>query len=157
MIIKPKGDTLHALNSLKDMERLTKLGVRSAWRLSGQSLVRESRRSIVDDPKTGRVYLIRRRRHRASAPGESPANLTGRLRKSIGFVLSGKMDLEFGVGPSMSTNVPDYARTLELGGGRIAKRPYLIKAIEKEDRNMENYLFNEIRKSIRGEFRSTHN
>ena len=64
-------------------------------------------------------------RHRASAPGDAPAVDTGRLRQSISAV---RIDTgHWRVG----TNV-EYALYLEFGTRKIAARPFMRPAADRE-------------------------
>lgn len=85
-------------------------------------------------PRHGRIYQIGKHHniaHQASAPGEPPAVLTGRLRQSIAWTKphwSGNT-----VTSEVGTNVK-YARRLEYGGMdsrgvMIEKRPYFAPTI----------------------------
>lgn len=52
--------------------------------ISGTQIVQEEMiRSIMEPPKSGKIYTRRGVKHQASAPGEKPANDTGNLAKSI--------------------------------------------------------------------------
>lgn len=85
----------------------------------------EVRNEIIDQlshPGTGRVYG----NHQASAPGQSPAVDTGRLRQSIDIDDSKISSLKIRVG----TNV-QYAPALEYGSRTIAPRPFLRTAAER--------------------------
>lgn len=130
-----------ALLSLKDMPNATDRGIRSSFYWSGKGLVKRANRMILDPPKTGKVYRINGRNHRASAPGEAPANLTGTLRRSIDFEVRGSMNMTFGA------NAP-YAKYLEDGTEKMKARPYLLPAIYQEQKNMlanfERYIKKEV-------------
>lgn len=85
--------------------------------------------------RTGRIYRIGRRGkvHQASAPGEAPASLTGKLRQSITHSIQWMGDNVFG---EVGTSVP-YAAILEYGGvswngGRILPRPYMASTYLEE-------------------------
>lgn len=94
-------------------------------------------------PKSGRVYRIGRRRraggsapkrrvkprlHRASAPGESPARLTGNLANAIKTRRTGASTYEVYVMQSAAR----YAIPLEFGAPRrrLAPRPFMRPALE---------------------------
>ena len=133
IIASPKNAKV--FNQIKRAPKSTMRGIRNGFLETRKDLVREARRLITEPPKTGRIYLQRLKgrlvRHQASAPGEAPANFTGALRSSVGAEVSSGNQMEFGAG---STSV-EYARILELGGGNIAPRPYLIKSINNEEKN----------------------
>jgi hypothetical protein len=83
-------------------------------------------KSIQRGPASGRTYekFKPRRTHRASAPGEAPQSDTGRL---AGSIESQRITaLSYSVG-----TILDYGRFLEFGTMRIAERPWLRPAIEK--------------------------
>lgn len=84
--------------------------------------------------RSGRIYLIgkSKREHQASAPGEPPAVLTGRLRQSMTWTTP-HWDGDLTVTSEVGTNVV-YARRLEYGGidsrgVKIEKRPYFAPTI----------------------------
>ncbi len=79
--------------------------------------------AILTGGKSGRVYLRPNgRSHRASAPGEAPANDTGVLANSIRAASAGR--LTWRVGASAR-----YGAALELGTARMAPRPFLAPAL----------------------------
>lgn len=108
----------------------SKTGMRHGLYQYGNVLRREVREQIKSKDKSGRVYIIQRRdrrfRHRSSAPGETPANITGKLRNSVDFNVSGSTEMKFGYDDSV-----DYGRHLELGSSKIKPRPGLLNAIKK--------------------------
>jgi phage gpG-like protein len=94
--------------------------------------------------RTGRSYKVSKtgRLHIASAPGEPPAVLTGRLRQSIAFTApewEGNT-----VSARVGTNVA-YARRLEYGGidsrgVKIDARPYWAPAYLKAEPVISRFL-----------------
>lgn len=110
-------------------------GARRAFYDIGIQNVKYTREIIKKGPKNGRLYRIagRRRRHRASAPGEAPANLTGRLRRGVDFRVKGNDQMEFG-------DTELHGRFLELGTKRMKPRPHLIKSIRVNERYAEQRL-----------------
>lgn len=139
-------DNRKVFTQIQNAPNATMQGIRRAFYFIGKDLTKTARRSIIDPPKTGRVYKRttksgRRRRHRASAPGEPPANMTGTLQKSINFLVKGSDQLEFGANA-------EYAGFLELGTRKMAKREYLIRAIENRQKNTRNFFEKEIEKRV---------
>ncbi len=122
------------------IQRMTVRQTRYALHQVGARYKRSADNAILGrtEVKRGRLYRIpgRRRLHRASAPGQSHANLTGRLRRSIGWRVRNASQLEFGYGADKQTT--DYAPFVENGirrdGGPTA-RPSLRNAINAERRN----------------------
>lgn len=115
--------------------------MRHAWFELGKDLRAEASREVLHGIKTGRVYIIRgpsgrRRRHRASAPGETHANRTGALRRGLSWKVHGHRRMEFGYGITPSDRSPVYASFVELGTRRMAARPTLANAINALQRNV---------------------
>ncbi len=119
-------------------------GIRKAWFRVGQDLKRTANTEILRKPKSGRTYIIRtpsgrKRRHVASAPGETHANRSGRLRKAIEWRVRGDQ-LNFGYGIIGGSDSPEYASFVEEGTKRMAARPTLRNSIESNRRNAEQHL-----------------
>ena len=145
--------------TLEGFNKATQQGIHQAWFKIGDLLRKETRDSIIKLPKSGRLYRIagRKRRHRASAPYEPPANLSGTLQRSIGYKIAGSEMLQFGVTKTPQKNSPNnnpkgayYASYLENGTSKMTERPYLIRAIEKKQGDAEKLLAQEIEKAIAG-------
>jgi len=90
--------------------------------------------------RSGRIYRIgkRGRVHQASAPGEAPASLTGKLRQSITH--SDPIWEGDNVWVEVGSNLA-YAAILEYGGvtwngGRILPRPYMESTFLREEENI---------------------
>lgn len=85
---------------------------------------------IINPPKTGKVYKIGGHLHQASAPGESPANLSGRLADSVAYKVAGPHELIVGA------EAP-YAKWLEgFIRNRIAPRPFIRPSVESNAREI---------------------
>ena len=131
-------------NLMIRVERLaeqSRHGIRQGFYRLGNDLVKEARRSIIRGPKSGRLYRVpgRSRRHRASAPGQPPATLSGALQRTIDFQITGSDSMEFGSRPqpgnAFQKRTKDYAKHLELGTNKMQARPYLKPAVRKINRN----------------------
>jgi hypothetical protein len=136
---------------IRNMNRLTREGVQFAGYTSGKGLVKATSAEILRKPKGGKTYVTRtrsgrRRRHVASAPGESIANRTGATRRSLSFKVN-TSQLEFGYGVTRN-DAPDYAEFPELGTRKMAPRPSLQLGIKGERRNMQNNFDREIGKRM---------
>lgn len=147
-ITEGKGNA-RAKKAINTQAKRTKKGIKNAFIQIRKNIVDESKRLITDPPKTGRVYLIRLRgktiRHQASAAGQAPANLSGKLRSTVAAkVNASSTQMEFGAG----NNSVRYAGILEVGGGRIKKRPYLIKSINNNRKNIEVHFKIRLKKEI---------
>lgn len=121
----------------------TEQGIRMGMMDTGQMLVKTGRGLIRKGPKTGRLYRIpgRRRRHRASSPGEAPANRTGMLARSQGFKVSGFSEMAYG-------ERAEYAPFLELGTKKMDARPHLITSIELNTTNARRNFERRIRQEL---------
>lgn len=135
---------------IDQLEERTNRGIRQGFFRLGARLKQEMNKEVLKKNKQGRVYLSkdragRRRRHRASAPGQTPANRTGNYRRNIGYQLRGASELEFGV----REGAP-YAEFLEEGTRRMSPRPGVgntVKATEREARTFfEGSLDTELNK-----------
>lgn len=84
----------------------------------------EGTRLIMEGPKTGRKYRRRGVEHQASAPGEAPANDTGRL------VNSGRIDLRESTLSVLITWSTAYAAFLQFGTEKMEPRPWADRALE---------------------------
>jgi hypothetical protein len=130
--------------------RRVKKAVSDSMHEIGDRLVTKSKEYIDSDDKNGRVYRVKIRRsivnHQSSAPGESPANMTGKLKKSVRYTYSGSRNLYFKAGNSKVR----YARALELGDPlrKLAKRPYMIKAIDSLRNTNYNIIADNINKVV---------
>jgi hypothetical protein len=130
--------------------------IRQGFFKFGKELVNTSRRLIIDPPKTGNLYRVagRKRRHRASAPGQAPANLTGALQRSIDYKVYGSSQMEFGSNPSKTSGdsgrTARYAKELENGSKRIrGRRPYLETSVRKNAGNGRKHFESELRKALK--------
>lgn len=144
--VKQDSNNRRVFIQIEKSARVTERALRKSFYYIGKDLVSSASKSILKKPKSGRVYLIRRggrlRRHQASAPGEAPANFTGNLRRSLDFIVQGSKEMTFGADA-------DYAKFLELGTRKMEKRPYLIKSINDNERNITKHFENQIKKFLR--------
>lgn len=133
-------------DSLRGLEPRTRFGIEKAlWRL-GKDIHTEFRKQVIAKDKTGRIYVFRtksgaRRRHRASAPGETPANRTGLYRKKFNFNVARADLLEV-------TDDAPYAGYLEEGTRIMKRRPGLGNAVKATQRDGLRNLSNSVRDSI---------
>lgn len=131
---------------IKNLSEKNKRGIRQAFYFIGRDLRNTAQKGILAKPKSGKIYYIRkgkknaRYRHQASAPGQMPANFTGKLRRSIRFLVHGWRKMEFGADA-------EYAKFLEEGTSRMAARPFLIKSIELNEKNSDQHFEREIHRA----------
>jgi phage gpG-like protein len=104
-------------------------------------IVQETRAEAVEGiagpPKSGVVYqkYIPRRTHQASAPGQYPAQDTGRLMASIKAIPPTASRLEGMVGTNLV-----YGLYLEFGTSRMAARPWLFPSFAKAKIGVEKRM-----------------
>jgi hypothetical protein len=126
--------------------RLTNRGVRQGFYNVGKQLKGSANKDILAKDKTGRTYRVRRgkviRNHRASAPGETFANLSGAARRTLGFEVRGSSELEFGFRKVQETF---YTKILETK----LNRPALGNAVKKESGNNIVILERELKKALK--------
>lgn len=139
-VLKPTSKRV--IEKLIGLDNLTKQGIRQGMFDSGHGLIKNASDEILRKPKSGRVYYFtnkktgRRRRHVASAPGETHANLTGAARRSLSFKIQGVTSFEFGYGVSGGTHkAPVYVERLEdtrpsLNNAIISERVNMIQRLE---------------------------
>ena len=123
-----------------------RVGIRQGFFALGRELRDGVRQKIKEGPTTGRLYRIkgRRRRHRASAPGEAPANLSGKLRASVGFDIRGTTQMEFGYRDTVG-----YGGFLEVGTKNMDPRPALTPQVNESAKNARTHFDREIQKALK--------
>jgi HK97 gp10 family phage protein len=110
--------------------------------LSGLRIEEHAKESIMEGGKTGRVYKKGKKGktlHRASAPGEAPANDTGRLVNSIRTEAKGNgktVHIKAGGG----SKAVKYAVDLEFGTEKMAPRPFMRPALKKAKPEIEKLM-----------------
>ena len=123
------------------------------WASFGRDLVKTTNQEILRRPKSGRVYLIRlkngtRRRHVASAPGETHANMSGTLRKSLGYKVKGIERMDFGYGASNKV-VPKHAIFVEKGTKNMKARPSLLNGHKAVIGRLNSHFEEAVRHNIK--------
>ena len=91
-------------------------------------MAEEMKKSISSGAKSGRRYG----NHTSSAPGQSPANWTGKLLKSI------KVQKSKGIAFVYVT--AKYAEFLEFGTSKMRPRPFIIPAFIKTKKMIQDKL-----------------
>lgn len=126
---------------LANLDKMVDNAIDDMWNQYSSIIKKEALRSIKK-VKTGREYIIRtrlgRKRHRASAPGESHANVTKTLTESLDTKQRGNT-LEFGY----LNKPPDYAGVVEK------TRPTLANAAKKTQSQLESLFFKSLKKRFK--------
>jgi hypothetical protein len=138
MEINAKG--IKHLNALSGIDKEMKAGIRFGLYNFADKLRKDIRAEILKKNKTGKVYIVkkgnRRYRHRASAKGEAPANLSGNLRASVGFQVQGT-DMKIGYRDKSSKgNSVNYGKYLEVN----LKRNALEQAINNNASDFKEFI-----------------
>lgn len=129
---------------IDNLAEKTERSIRHGFFDLGADLARSANKEILRKPKGGRTYIIRsrssgrKRRHVASAPGETHANMFGDARRSIGWKVRGSSELEFGYG--VDKDAPDHVVFLEDGTVKMQPRPSIGNAVEGSDRDGTDYF-----------------
>lgn len=133
---------------LGKLDITTKAALKNAWFDIGKDLKSTAQKLILEPPKTGKIYKVMingvRIRHQASAPGQAPANMSGKLEKTVDYTVNSSTEMRFGAGGG-SVN---YAGFLENGRRRMQKRPYLIKSINENTAKIVTHIQDNIKKEI---------
>lgn len=128
-------DTRRLRVKLRRVEASTVEAVRDAVARSALLVDATMKAKIQRSPATGREYLLRSGRvHRASAPGEPPATVTGRLAAAIRPDISAD-GLSAKVGVHDLAMVP-YAVWLEFGTRKMAPRPFVAPTLQETEREI---------------------
>lgn len=138
----------------RKLPKVISKGIRMGAYTSGKELVADLKQDMKN-PKSGRVYTVykgiggktlkRPRLHRASAPSETPAIITGEFRKSVGFDVRGNKRLEFGSGRDGLAN---YAEFLEYGTSKMKARKPIERTVKKYGNKVNINITKEINKQI---------
>lgn len=115
------------------VERAVAVGLK----ISAEKVKSDAVKSILNGPKTGRIYKRNTITHQASAPGEPPANDTGNLARNITATVVSPNEAIVNSGAA-------YARHLEYGTTNIAQRPYMRPALM----NNEKFINDTIREQV---------
>ncbi len=110
-------------------------------------VVADAKRSVARGPKTGRIYTRRGITHQASAPGEPPATDTGVLVNSIAGDIE-TSERQNGFVRAYIRASAAYAGFPELGTRRMAARPFLVPAIERNRAAIQKFMADTVRMGI---------
>jgi HK97 gp10 family phage protein len=120
--------------------------VAAALYAGGLMVEANAKTKIMSGPKTGRTYKVRSVTRQASAPGEAPANQTGRLVNSISVEAqpSRKRVLVKAGGGAV-----EYAAMLEFGTAEMEARPFFAPALKEETPNIKERLRKGVEKAAK--------
>ncbi len=117
-------------------------GVIAALEELEEPIQEHARGLVINGPKTGRFYTRNRKLHQASAPGEAPANDTGRLAASIyATVNAWQFNISLSAGRA--------AKFLETGTSKMAPRPFLYRTILHFRERIVQTITKKVREKVR--------
>jgi HK97 gp10 family phage protein len=132
-MLDTKGAEKLVQGKIRNLDSATRAGIRMGMYNLGKSLVKTAQTEMRKKNKTGRTYRYKGRKHVASAAGETAANRSGKLRKSINFTVQGSEGITFGANTK-------YATFLEQGTKKMAPRPTLQNSMKKNYIVGANYI-----------------
>lgn len=135
--------------TIKKLDKITadaKKEIAAALFVSGLKIEENAKLSIAQEAKTGIIYQRGTVVHQASAPGEAPANDTGRLLNSfqVGAESNGMV-----VKIKAGTGTVDYAVHLEFGTDKMEARPFMKPALKKSRKFIHERMEKAIQKAIK--------
>ena len=104
----------------------------------GARCVEELEKVITTGTRSGKTYSYKGTKYTASAPGEPPANRSGRLASSFGFHRT-IQELHI-YNKAVSDDGAPYPWFLEEGTGKMKPRPYFLKTINKLGQEFQKEL-----------------
>jgi hypothetical protein len=141
--IKVTPNTNQVLIDVSKLQGTTERGLRNALNEIGAEGVKETVRLIKTGKKTGRLYSFRGRPHQASAPGEAPANRSGRLANSTNYKTKNHQEMTLG-------QEEDYAGFLKRGRGKLkGPRDSLGKAVTNKAQDTVNSILEHVKRETR--------
>lgn len=141
-MIRVKGDPKNqrVFIGLDRITRKHKKAIRDSSFDIGRKSRKDTRRNILTGRKTGVTYNVSGKVHQASAPGESPANMTRKLARSVDYDVRGHKQVEFGYKEL-------YGEFLEEGTRYMDKRPNLRKVLDDNTQTFINYMVRSYREN----------
>jgi len=122
--IIPDHSNKKSLISIEKAPFRWRKGIRTALFVMGRASQLHVRSLIKSKDKTGRLYHFRGRLHQASAPGEAPASMTGKLSRSVGYTVRGYYEVEFG-------DEALYGKFLEDGTKNMKARGHIVRTAKE--------------------------
>lgn len=138
-MISVRADTHNkqVLVTLGDAPHRVRRGIVTAFTEIGRENVHHAQKLIKNPPKTGRIYRLRGRTHRASAPFEPPAENTGKLRRGVRFRVYGWNKMEFGDSVLYGKYLEEGTKN-KLGRVKMKPRPHIKTTVREKQR--DNFL-----------------
>ena len=129
------------LAKIDKLDRAIPRELRKGLYFIGKRLRNTASANILKKPRSGRTYKFKGRKHRASKPGESWANRSGKARRGLIYKVRGSTELLFG-------NTSEHAQFMEFGTKNIEPRPAHKLAINTNNKNIITVLSKSIKKGV---------
>lgn len=139
--IKADHKNKRSFISIDNAPVIFRSGIRAGLFEIGLESIRHVKFIIRKEKKTGRLYPFRGRVHRASAPGEAPASMTGRLLRTMGYLVRGSYQCEFG-------DWAPYGKFLEDGTKNMEPRPHIVRTAREKERDNANILLESVDRKV---------
>lgn len=161
-MMKISSTNIHLIK-VKNFSKDVRKGIKAGFEQLGSNLVRTGQNQALNEPKFGRTYRIKNikgvsKLHRASAPKQSPALLSGNYFSQFKYLLRSWKGMEFG-------NDSEYSEYLEFGilrkqgeskgkgkgnaKWRLAPRPGVQNSVKSNVRNARVMLETNIGRSLK--------
>ncbi len=140
----------------KNLDNDMKEGIKAGFQELGSNLVRTGENQALNEPKFGRTYKIKnakgvKKLHRASAPGQSPALLSGNYFSEFKYESNTWRSLTFGNDAEYSDYLEFGVKRSSTGRGRwrLAPRPGVGNAVKANVRNARVTMESNIGKNFK--------
>lgn len=112
----------------------------------GALMVKTDALRLIKKTSFGKKYMRKGKIMFRSKPGDAPNKMDGNLERNI-RVSTGKYDMGKTYYAEVRSEVP-YAKSLEYGTKKMAKRPYMIPAIEKNKKPISDLVTRAIMRTM---------
>lgn len=131
---------LHVKNGVKKVKK----GLRHGLIEIGRDNKKHLKTMIKTPPHRGRFYG----KHQASAPGEAPANWTGKLMKSVVYKSHGSDSMDFGEEAPHGLFLEDGTKNAD-NTERMAARPHVGRTVKEKSKDNYNSLEGAVDRAIK--------
>lgn len=136
-MVKIIGGLLHKRRLKKIRGRQMVIEINKAIHVAADIIASDAAHSITEGAVSGRHHV-------PSKPGEPPNADTHKLDRSIAVSVTSPMKAEINV-------FAPYAAALEFGTSKVAERPFMRPATEKNRKKAERLLKEAVKRVVKGE------
>lgn len=141
-LVSAKGALLGGPNFLANIQKMAR---KATFTMATKAQKKMS--TMIRLPKAGKVYTRRSVKHRASSPGQAPANDTGNL---VGSIQTVQMPDQGGIVASKVIVSASYAKALEYGTKKMEPRPFVGPTKQWAAPIFREYMAQKLRKMNKG-------